>query len=122
LLHRLFVAEVPASCEDDPNCGKHFALVNPQLVKASDEEIQGIEGCLSIPTWYGKVWRPQWVILKARTPHGKPVRLKAEGYLARIFMHEMDHLDGVLFTDHIENPEDLWQETGEEKDGEPRAA
>ena len=122
LLHRLFVAEVPESMEDDPNRGKHFALINPQLVKASKEEVQGIEGCLSIPTWYGKVWRPQWVIVKARTPHGKPVRIKAQGYLARIFTHEMDHLDGVLFTDHIEHPEDLWQETGEEKDIEVRAA
>jgi peptide deformylase len=122
LLHRIFVAEVPEAFEEDPNHGKHFALVNPQLVKASREQVEGIEGCLSIPTWYGRVWRPQWIIVKARTPNGKPIRLKAEGYLARIFSHEMDHLDGILFTDHIENPEDLWQETGDEKDIELQAA
>ena len=122
LLHRLFVAEIPASYEDDPNHGRSFALANPQVVKVSDEEEQGLEGCLSVPTWAGRVWRPKWVIVKAKTVHGKPVRLKVEGYLARIFLHEMDHLDGVLFTDRIEEPEDLWQEKEKDAEGEVQAA
>lgn len=118
LLHRLFVAEIPESFEEEPNHGRHWVLVNPQVAKVSDEEEQGLEGCLSVPTWAGRVWRPKWVIVKAKTVQGKPVRIKAEGYQARIFLHEMDHLDGVLFTDHIELPEDLWQDLGKNAEEE----
>lgn len=113
LLQRLLVAQLPED-EDDPQSGKGYALVNPRLVKVSSQQVEGVEGCLSIPTWYGKVWRPEWAVVKARTVQGKPIRIKAEGYLARVFLHEMDHLDGILFTDHIENPEDLWQEVPED--------
>jgi peptide deformylase len=116
LLQRLLVARLPEDA-DDPESGKSYALVNPRLVKASSQEVEGVEGvegCLSIPTWYGKVWRPEWAVVKARTVQGKPIRIKAEGYLGRVFLHEMDHLDGILFTDHIESPEDLWQEVPED--------
>ncbi len=117
LLHRLFVARIPEDPED-PNSGKRYMLVNPQIVKASREQVEGVEGCLSIPSWYGRVWRPEWIVVKARSVAGKPIRIKAEGYLARVFAHEIDHLDGILFTDHIENPEDLWQYTEEEEESE----
>jgi peptide deformylase len=108
LLQRLFVAELPED-EDDPRSGKPFVLVNPEVVKASRNEVEDQEGCLSIPTWYGLVNRPEWVVVKAKDVNGKSIRVKAEGLLARVFLHEMDHLDGVLFVDRVESPEKIWQ-------------
>lgn len=108
LLQRLFVAQLPED-EDDPQSNKPFVLVNPEVVKTSREEVEGEEGCLSIPTWYGLVWRPEWVVVKAQDVNGKPVRVKAEGLLARVFLHEMDHLEGVLFIDRVDSPEKLRQ-------------
>jgi peptide deformylase len=108
LLQRMFVAYLPED-EEDPQSGKPYVLVNPKLVKASRGEVEGEEGCLSIPTWYGVVSRPDWLVVKAQDAEGKPIRIKAEGYLARVFMHEMDHLDGVLFVDRVDSPDKLWQ-------------
>jgi len=108
LLHRVFVAELPED-EEDPQSGKSFVLVNPEVVKTSRNEVEGEEGCLSIPTWIGLVWRPEWAVVKAQDVNGKPMRIKAKGLLARVFLHEMDHLDGVLFVDRVEDPEKLWQ-------------
>jgi len=90
-------------------------LVNPQIVQASPESAEGVEGCLSIPSWYGRVARSEWVVVKAMNVHGKPIRVKAHGLLARVFQHEIDHLNGVLFVDHIRRPEDLWQELPKEE-------
>lgn len=108
LLQRLFVAELPED-EDDAQSGKPFVLVNPEVVKSSRNEVEGQEGCLSIPTWFGLVNRPEWVVVKAKDVNGKSIRVKAEGLLARVFLHEMDHLDGVLFVDRVESPEKIWQ-------------
>jgi peptide deformylase len=108
LLQRMFVAHLPED-EDDPQSGKPFVLVNPEVVKTSRKDIEGEEGCLSIPTWHGLVWRPEWVVVKAQDVNGKPIRFKATGLLARVFLHEMDHLDGVLFVDRVESPDKLWQ-------------
>ena len=58
LLQRMFVAQLPED-ENDPQSGKPFVLVNPKVVKTSRNEVEGEEGCLSIPTWYGLVWRPE---------------------------------------------------------------
>jgi peptide deformylase len=108
LLQRVFVAQLPED-EEDPQSNKPFVLINPEVVKASRDEAEGEEGCLSIPTWYGLVWRPEWIVVKAQDVNGKPIRVKAEGFLARVFLHEMDHLDGVLFIDRVESTEKLWQ-------------
>lgn len=118
VLQKLFVAHLPKN-EEDPQSGKDFVLVNPQIVQASPERVEGVEGCLSIPSWYGRVERAEWVVVKALNVHGKPVRIKAHGMLARVFQHEIDHLNGVLFVDHIRKPEDLWQELPEEEQEEP---
>ena len=81
---------------------EHVALVNPEILKKSDEILLGTEGCLSIPGVVGEdVPRAAAVTVKARDPKGKEVRIKAEGWFARILQHEIDHLDGILFTDHI---------------------
>jgi peptide deformylase len=108
LLQRIFVAYLPED-EEDPQSGKPYVLINPKIVKASRDEVEGEEGCLSIPTWYGVVSRPDWVIVKGQDANGKSIRVKAEGYLARVFLHEMDHLDGILFVDRVESPDKLWQ-------------
>ena len=83
------------------------ALVNPEILKRSEEEDLGTEGCLSIPGYVGDhVPRAVAVTVKARDPRGKEVRVKAEGWFARILQHEIDHLDGILYIDHI-RPEDV---------------
>lgn len=90
--------------EDTPK--KLFAVINPEIVKASEETLLGVEGCLSIPGLVGEVERHAKVHIKGLNRHGKPMRIKAEGWLARIFQHEIDHLNGVLFTDRATN---VWQ-------------
>jgi len=78
---------------------KQYVIINPEITKVSDEKVLGIEGCLSIPGLVGEVERHQAIEVKALNRHGDPVKIKAEGWLARIFQHEIDHLNGVLYTD-----------------------
>ena len=85
--------------EDETVEPKLYTVVNPEIVRPSRETVVGTEGCLSIPALVGDVERNQSVIVKGFSRHGQPMKLKAEGWLARIFMHEVDHLNGVLFTD-----------------------
>lgn len=81
---------------------EQVALVNPEIIKRSEEEVLGTEGCLSIPGYIGEdVPRAQSITVKARDPHGKEIRIKAEDWFARILQHEIDHLDGILYIDHI---------------------
>lgn len=96
--------------EEDENVPpKLFSLVNPEIVRASKDSITGTEGCLSIPGYLGDVERSTQVLVKGQNRHGKPMRLKANGWLARIFQHEIDHLDGVLFIDRAEK---VWEAEG----------
>ncbi len=90
--------------EDAPK--KVWAVVNPEIVKASPEMTMGVEGCLSIPGLVGEVERHAEVHVKALNRHGKPVKIKAQGWLARIFQHEIDHLNGILFTERATR---VWQ-------------
>jgi peptide deformylase len=78
---------------------KLYVMVNPEIVKASPETVMGIEGCLSIPTLVGDVERSQEVRIKGFNRRGQPMKLKVDGWLARIFQHEIDHINGVVFTD-----------------------
>ncbi|WP_416722989.1 peptide deformylase [Bacillus stercoris] len=75
-------------------------LVNPEILEKSGEQT-GIEGCLSFPGIYGDVTRADYVKVRAFNRQGKPFTLEARGFLARAVQHEMDHLDGVLFTSKI---------------------
>ncbi len=105
---RLIVVEMPTEhFEDDPQAGKLFVVVNPEIVRARGEKEVGDEGCLSIPGYIGEVERVTQVTIKGADPKGNPVRVKAYDYLARIFLHEIDHLDGVLFLDHMDGPAKL---------------
>lgn len=91
----LFVGQVPSS-QGKP---KFYALFNPKITWKSDEQQAFEEGCLSIPGKYGNVERPEKVVVEAFDRLGKPVKVKAWGLLGRMFQHEIDHLNGVVFTD-----------------------
>jgi peptide deformylase len=97
-----------------------LALVNPEIVRASGRQV-GPEGCLSIPNWVGDVPRWMSVTVKARDLDDKEVRIKAHGYLARVLQHEIDHLDGILFIDRIEDRSTL-RYLSEEAEDEPRSS
>jgi peptide deformylase len=102
LSDRLIVVEYYERAEDEDKEDapkKVWAVLNPEIVKASEEKLLGVEGCLSIPGLVGEVERHASVQVRGLNRHGKPMKLKAEGWLARIFQHEIDHLNGVLFTD-----------------------
>lgn len=102
---RLLVAEYVPDKEDIES-GEHgfkVILCNAEIVKSGEEMETGLEGCLSIPGWVGDVPRHVSVTVKGQTPEGKEVRLKADHYFARVLQHEIDHLNGVLFTDRIED-------------------
>lgn len=93
VLERVFVYEV----EDDLG-----ALFNPRLVERSDEKVSEEEGCLSLPGLAYDVERSLTVTVEGLDEKGRPVRIEAKGLLARVFQHEIDHLDGVLFVDRLE--------------------
>lgn len=76
-------------------------FINPEIVKTEGEIIEDFEGCLSVPNIYGKVPRYPKVKIKALNLEGKEFRVKAEGFLARVFQHEIDHCNGIVFIDHI---------------------
>jgi peptide deformylase len=94
---RVIVIDV-APKDEDPNPMK---LANPEVIWSTDEVIENEEGCLSLPTYYADVVRPERVKVKYLDYDNKPQELEADGILAVCVQHEIDHLDGVLFVDHI---------------------
>lgn len=109
---RLIVVEYAEDDEEEDAPKKLFVVANPEIVKASPETEKGIEGCLSIPGLVGEVERSLQVVIRGQNRRGQPVRIKAKGWLARIFQHEIDHLEGVLFTDRATR---VWKPTPEEE-------
>jgi peptide deformylase len=101
--------------EDDEQApAKLYAIVNPEIVRPSQEKEKGNEACLSVPGFLGEVERISSLTIKGQNRHGQPIRIKAKGWLARIFQHEIDHLDGILFTDRA-----LWVRKIEEGEDVP---
>lgn len=92
---RVFVAELPTA----EGRSKFYAVFNPILEKISENKITIEEGCLSVPKTYGAVNRAEKVVLNGFDKNGKKIKIKAWGFLARIFQHEIDHLNGILFID-----------------------
>lgn len=86
---------------DDKENNNFTALINPEVIRTEGRTIKEQEGCLSVPEIYGMVGRPSKVKIKALLEDGHEVRIKATGYLARTLLHEIEHLDGILFIDHI---------------------
>jgi peptide deformylase len=96
------------------------AIINPEIVRSEGEDL-GVEGCLSIPRLHGEVMRAMTVEVKGLDRTGKPIRIEATEYLARVFQHEIDHLDGILFIDRAD-PASLHWITEEEEEGRVRKA
>jgi peptide deformylase len=104
---RIFVAEY----EDHK-----VAMVNPEIVKAEGEAL-GTEGCLSIPGYVGEnIRRAEKIVVKGQDVRGKAMKVNAEGWFARVLQHEIDHLDGILFLDRLDRPEDLHEVRDEEEE------
>src|SRR5579883_423765 len=93
------------------------ALINPKILSARGEQMDPPEGCLSLPGLRGVVKRANEVVVKGLDEHGKPVRIRGEGYTARVIQHEVDHLDGILFIDRAD-PKSLHWATAEELEEE----
>src|SRR4030042_1740499 len=101
-----------------PDDEKVTVLINPEIVKSSEETEMMDEGCLSLPGYRGEVKRLTSVTVKGRNRQGKLIRIKGEGLLAQVLQHEIDHINGVVFIDHLESPDDLIKtEDEEEGDG-----
>lgn len=88
---------------DDKKDKSFMIFINPEIVKKEGEIVEDFEGCLSVPDLYGKVPRYKKVKIKALDINGKEFRITAEDFLARVFQHEIDHTNGIMFVDHIEN-------------------
>jgi peptide deformylase len=115
---RVILVETPKE-EDEPGSGQLYAVINPEIVRASQEQVDGIEGCLSIPGYVGEVTRHESVTIKGQDLQGRKIRIKAQGFLARVFQHEVDHLEGVLFIDRLTAPDRIWRvEEGQEEQAE----
>lgn len=100
----------------------HFtALINPEVIRTEGKIETDYEGCLSVPEIYGRVGRPRKAKIKALLEDGNEVRLKAEGFLARTLLHEIDHLDGILFIDHIRGQKDAFYRLNDKGDLVPVA-
>lgn len=93
--------------------GKLFVVANPEIIKKSKELVEGVEGCLSIPGYIGLVDRHESIVITGQDRKGKAIRIKANGWLARVFQHEIDHLDGRLYIDIAKK---VWQPRDEEED------
>jgi len=102
---RLMVVEYGDE-ENDEIPPKLYVMANPEITRSSPETVLGTEGCLSVPGIQGDVERLESITVKGLNRHGHPMTVKAKGWLARIFQHEIDHLDGILFVDRAEK---LWQ-------------
>jgi peptide deformylase len=85
--------------EHGDQAGVLYVVANPEIIKASKEMVEGVEACLSIPGYFGRVDRHQQITIRGLDRYGKPIRIKAEDWLARVFQHEIDHLDGQLYID-----------------------
>ena len=99
---------------DDKNDRTFIALINPKITKLEGEIEEDYEGCLSIKDTYGKVPRHTKVRVSALNGNGQPIRITAEGFLARVLQHEIDHTDGVVFIDHIKDKKDAFYRLSED--------
>ncbi|MFP3975087.1 MAG: peptide deformylase, partial [Dehalococcoidia bacterium] len=97
---RLAVLQMPG---EEP-----FAIINPEIVKRSGEQ-EVVEGCLSVPGYAGEIKRPASVTVKGLDRHGKSIRIKASDLLAEALEHEIDHLNGNLYIDHVESNDKLYK-------------
>ncbi len=106
IAERVIVVEYAQDEEQEDAPKKLYVMVNPEIKTASEETEDGIEGCLSVPGWQGEVERALTVTVKGQSRRGQPMKVKAKGWMARIFQHEIDHINGVVFTDRAKK---IWK-------------
>jgi len=104
---------------DDKKDRRFLTLLNPEITKFEGNEIEDFEGCLSVKDLYGKVKRYDKVRVRALNSQGKEIRITAEGFLARVLQHEIDHTNGTLFIDHIKGEKDKFYHLKEDGKLEP---
>jgi peptide deformylase len=102
-IDRMYKIIVVRNNYDDKNDHTFTAFINPEITKREGKIIEDYEGCLSVKDVYGKIKRHDKIKLKALDMNGKEFRVTAEGFLARIFQHEIDHTNGIVFIDHIQD-------------------
>lgn len=88
------------------DAGVLYEVINPEIIRSSHTMVEGVEACLSIPGYYGTVDRSESVTVRGYDRHGNELRIKAHGWLARVFQHEIDHLDGILY---IDRASEVWR-------------
>ena len=93
-----------------------ITLINPEIVKTSEESEMMTEGCLSLPGYRGEVQRFTSATVKARDREGKPIRIKGEGLMAQALQHEVDHINGIVFVDHLESMDKLEKTEAEDEE------
>lgn len=108
---RLIVIEY-SDDEDEEAPKKLYVVANPEIIEKSEEMALGIEGCLSVPDLIGEVERHESITVKGLNRHGMPFKVKASGWLARIFQHEIDHVEGIVYTDLTDK---IWKPTAEDE-------
>lgn len=113
VMRRLIWVHVPDNFHDEGEPELSIALVNPEIVRAHGR-VYAYEGCLSIPGWMGEVPRAEVVTVKGMGLDNRPVRVKARGWPARVLQHEIDHLDGILYIDRVEDKSTIVQVPDEE--------
>lgn len=118
-IDRLYKMIVVRNNYDNKEDHTFTVFINPEVTKVSGDVVEDYEGCLSVPNIYGKVPRYSKVKVKALDINGKEFRITAEGFLARIFQHEIDHCNGVLFIDHIKDNEGAFFQLADDGKLEP---
>jgi peptide deformylase len=114
-LLRVIIVEYGDEDEEDEDAPpKLFIMTNPDVTRTSEETTIAMEGCLSIPGITGEVERPESITIKGQNRFGQVMKVKPKGWLARIFLHEIDHLNGKLFTDDDRAGDNVYQITDEE--------
>lgn len=107
---RVIVVRLPDDEESVEEYGEQagvwYEVVNPEIIRSSREKVDGIEACLSIPGYFGRVERHVEVVVRGQDRNGKEIRIRARDWLARVFQHEIDHLDGILYTDRAS---EVWE-------------
>jgi peptide deformylase len=107
-LVQIIVVELPED-EEVWGSGQRYIVINPEIVKASRETEVGTEGCLSVPGYAGEVERATEVLIRGLDARGAKFRLRPRGFLARVFQHEIDHVNGILYIDRLVAPDRIWE-------------
>jgi peptide deformylase len=121
VMRRIAVIHIPENYDEDGAPAVTLTLVNPEIIR-SHGRVLAYEGCLSIPGWTGEVPRAEAITVKAIDLDNRPIRIKAQKSLARAIQHEIDHLDGILFLDRVEDKSTIHQIRDAEDEAEAEIA